>query len=66
MECVVLRFTIGFLRSDAEAFTECSKSNKEGLGIAGTYSYEIANMKPKKQGLWRRRGIQLLCTVEEE
>jgi ATP-dependent Clp protease adaptor protein ClpS len=39
----------------------------DGIGIAGVYSYEIANMKAEKaMNLARAQEYPLLCTVEEE
>ncbi len=38
-----------------------------GVGIAGIYSFEIANMKAEKaMNLARAQEYPLLCTVEEE
>jgi ATP-dependent Clp protease adaptor protein ClpS len=39
----------------------------DGIGIAGIYSFEIANMKAEKaMNLARVQEYPLLCTVEEE
>ena len=38
-----------------------------GIGVAGIYPYEIANMKSEKaMNLARAREYPLLCTVEED
>jgi len=67
MEFVVFVLLYVFNRSDAEAFTIMLKVHNEGIGIAGVYPYEIANMKSEKaMNLARSREYPLLCTVEEE
>jgi ATP-dependent Clp protease adaptor protein ClpS len=56
-----------FNRTDAEAFTIMLKVHTEGIGIAGIYPYEIANMKAQKaMNLAKAREFPFLCTVEEE
>jgi ATP-dependent Clp protease adaptor protein ClpS len=67
MEFVVFVLTHVFLRSTAEAFSIMLKVHHEGIGIAGVYSFEIANMKAEKaMNLARAQEYPLLCTVEEE
>lgn len=67
MEFVVFVLTHVFLRSTDEAFAIMLKVHHEGIGIAGTYSYEVANMKAEKaMNLARASEYPLLCTVEEE
>jgi ATP-dependent Clp protease adaptor protein ClpS len=67
MEFVVFVLQYVFNRSDAEAFTIMLKVHNEGLGVAGIYPFEIANMKSQKAiNLARAREYPLLCTVEEE
>jgi ATP-dependent Clp protease adaptor protein ClpS len=67
MEFVVFVLQYVFSRSDAEAFTIMLKVHNEGLGIAGIYPYEIAQMKSEKaMNLAKAREYPLLCTVEEE
>ena len=67
MEFVVFVLQYVFNRSDSEAFTIMLKVHNEGIGIAGVYPYEIANMKSEKaMNLARSREYPLLCTVEEE
>ena len=67
MEFVVFVLQSVFMRSDAEAFTVMLKVHNEGIGIAGIYSYEIANMKAEKaMNLAQAQEYPLLCTVEEE
>ncbi|MGB7068031.1 MAG: ATP-dependent Clp protease adaptor ClpS [Pyrinomonadaceae bacterium] len=67
MEFVVFILQYVFMRTDAEAFEIMMKVHNEGVGIAGVYSYEIAEMKSQKSiNLARAREYPLLCTVEEE
>jgi ATP-dependent Clp protease adaptor protein ClpS len=67
MEFVVFILSQVFLRSDAEAFAIMFQVHHEGIGIAGVYSFEIANMKAEKaMNLARAQEYPLLCTVEEE
>ncbi|CAN5721569.1 hypothetical protein BH20ACI4_BH20ACI4_00450 [soil metagenome] len=67
MDFVVFILRHVFLRSDVEAFTIMFKVHNEGIGIAGTYTYEIATMKAEKAiNLARASEFPLLCTVEEE
>lgn len=67
MEFVVFVLEYVFMRTDAEAFTIMLKVHNEGMGIAGIYPYEIANMKSQKaMNLAKSREYPLLCTVEEE
>ena len=67
MEFVVFILSQVFLRSNDEAFSIMLKVHHEGIGIAGVYSFEIANMKAEKaMNLARAHEYPLLCTVEEE
>jgi ATP-dependent Clp protease adaptor protein ClpS len=67
MEFVVFVLQYVFNREDIDAFTIMLKVHNEGVGIAGIYPYEVANMKAEKaMNLARAREYPLLCTVEEE
>ena len=67
MDFVVFILKHVFKRTDAEAFTIMLKVHNEGIGIAGTYAYEIATMKSQKAiNLAKASEYPLLCTVEEE
>jgi len=67
MEFVVFVLEYVFMRSETEAFTIMLKVHNEGLGVAGVYPYEVANMKSEKaMNLAKSREFPLLCTVEEE
>ena len=66
-EFVVFILQHVFLRPDAEAFMIMLKVHNEGIGIAGIYSFEVANMKAEKaMNLSKAHEYPLLCTVEEE
>ena len=67
MEFVIFVLQYVFNREDAEAFSIMLKVHNEGMGIAGIYPYEIANVKCNKaMNLAKAREYPLLCTVEEE
>lgn len=67
MEFVVFILKHVFMRSDAEAITVMLKVHNEGVGVAGVYPFEVANMKAEKaMNLSRANEYPLLCTVEEE
>lgn len=67
MDFVVFVLEYVFMRSSSEAFSIMLKVHNEGVGLAGVYPYEVANMKAEKaMNLARAREYPLLCTVEEE
>jgi len=67
MEFVVFVLEYVFMKSSLDAFTIMLKVHNEGIGLAGVYPYEVANMKAEKaMNLARSREYPLLCTVEEE
>lgn len=67
MEFVVFILVHVFKRSEPEAFAIMLKVHNEGIGLAGVYPFEIANMKSEKaMNLARAHEYPLLCTVEEE
>lgn len=67
MEFVVFVLLTVFHKTEADAFYIMLKVHQEGVGIAGIYTYEIANMKAEKtMSLARSHEFPLLCTVEEE
>ena len=67
MEFVVFILQQVFLRSDAEAFSIMLKVHNEGIGLAGVYPFEIANMKAEKaMNISKAHEYPLLCTVEED
>lgn len=67
MEFVVYVLQVVFRKDIAEAFVIMMKVHEEGIGIAGVYTYEVANMKAEKaMNLSRAQEFPLLFTVEEE
>ena len=67
MEFVVYVLKTVFHRSDTEAFSVMMKVHNEGVGVAGIYTYEVAQMKAEKaMNLARVEEFPFLCTVEEE
>jgi ATP-dependent Clp protease adaptor protein ClpS len=67
MEFVVEVLKRVFGKSDAEAFRVMWAVHTQGLGVAGVYTYEIAEMKVEKvTQMARAQEFPLLCTVEEE
>lgn len=67
MEFVVFVLEYVFMRSSLDAFSIMLKVHNEGIGLAGVYPYEVANMKAEKaMNLAKAREYPLLCTVEED
>lgn len=67
MEFVVFVLEHVFKRTEAEAFVIMMKVHNEGVGVAGIYPYEVAQMKSEKaMNLARAREFPFLCTVEQE
>jgi ATP-dependent Clp protease adaptor protein ClpS len=66
MEFVVLILLTVFGRTESDAFDLMLRVHREGVGIAGLYTYEIAEMKVEKvHSLARANEFPLLCTIEE-
>ena len=66
MEFVVYVLQSIFGLPDAESFRIMLKVHVEGVGIAGIYTYEVAETKAAKVAeLARAHEYPLLCTVEE-
>ena len=67
MEFVVEVLKRVFGRTDAQAFRIMWAVHTQGVGCAGVYTYEIAEMKVEKvTQMAREQEFPLLCTVEEE
>src|SRR4028119_1652423 len=65
MEFVVYVLRTVFHKDEMEAFTIMMKVHQAGVGIAGVYTYEIAQMKAEKaMDLARTNEYPLLCTIE--
>jgi ATP-dependent Clp protease adaptor protein ClpS len=66
MEFVVYVLQNIFQRSETEAVRVMLQVHLEGTGVAGVYTYEIAEMKVSKVSeLARAHEFPLLCTIEE-
>lgn len=67
MDFVVFVLQHVFQRSESDALRIMLHVHNQGVGVAGTYTYEVAEMKAAKViTLAREREFPLLCTVEEE
>ena len=67
MEFVVFILRTVFHRSESEAYVVMMKVHEAGIGIAGIFTFEVANMKAEKaMNISRAQEYPLLCTVEEE
>lgn len=67
MDFVIFILKHVFLKGDIEAISIMLKVHNDGIGIAGVYPYEIANMKAEKaMNLSKAHEFPLLCTIEEE
>src|ERR687883_1334229 len=66
MEFVVYVLQSVFAQPEEEAFRIMLKVHLEGVGVAGVYTYEVAETKAAKvTELARAHEYPLLCTVEE-
>ena len=66
MEFVVFILQSVFERSEADAVTIMLNVHRQGIGLAGLYTYEIAEMKVAKVAqLAEANEFPLLCTFEE-
>ncbi len=67
MDFVVFILESVFQKSPPDAFRIMMQVHLEGTGVAGVYTYEIAEMKVDKvTRLARENEYPLLCTMEEE
>ncbi len=67
MEFVVYVLRNVFHRSESDSVLIMLKVHNEGVGIAGVYTLEVANMKAEKaMNLAQAHEYPLPCTVEEE
>ena len=66
MEFVVFVLQSIFGRGESDAIHIMLKVHNEGVGVAGLYTYEIAEVKVEKvTALARANEFPLLCTMEE-
>ena len=67
MEFVVHVLQIVFQRAEADAFKIMLQVHTQGVGVAGVYTFEIAEMKAAKATrLAQASEYPLLCTVEKD
>ena len=67
MEFVVHVLETVFQKSEGDAFHIMWAVHTQGLGVAGVYTYEVAEMKVERvTQLARAAEYPLLCTMEEE
>jgi ATP-dependent Clp protease adaptor protein ClpS len=67
MEFVVEVLKRVFGKTDGDAFQVMWAVHTQGVGCAGVYTYEIAEMKVERvTQMARAQEFPLLCTVEEE
>jgi ATP-dependent Clp protease adaptor protein ClpS len=67
MEFVVEVLRSVFGKSEADAFRVMWAVHTQGIGCAGVYTYEVAEMKVERvTQMAREQEFPLLCTVEEE
>jgi ATP-dependent Clp protease adaptor protein ClpS len=67
MEFVVLILKSIFNKGQEEATVIMMNVHQQGVGIAGVYTYEVAEAKIDKViSMARESGFPLLCTMEED
>jgi ATP-dependent Clp protease adaptor protein ClpS len=67
MEFVVHVLQSVFQKQEAEAFRIMWAVHTQGLGVAGVYTHEVAEMKVERvTQMARAAEYPLLCTMEEE
>ena len=67
MEFVVAVLQTVFHKSEADAVHIMLAVHQQGVGVAGVYTYEIAEAKVQKvTEIARAKEFPLLCTLEEE
>ncbi|HZS48310.1 MAG TPA: ATP-dependent Clp protease adaptor ClpS [Blastocatellia bacterium] len=67
MEFVIFVLRTVFQKSEAEAFKIMLNVHMQGVGVAGVYTYEIAESKAAKViDLARQHEFPLLSSIEEE
>ena len=66
MEFVVYVLETVFQKTDSDAVRIMLNVHNEGVGVAGVYTYEVAEMKCERvMQMARAQEYPLLCTLEE-
>jgi ATP-dependent Clp protease adaptor protein ClpS len=66
MEFVVYVLETVFQKTDSDAVRIMLNVHNEGVGVAGVYTYEVAEMKCERVlQMARAQEYPLLCTLEE-
>ena len=66
MEFVVLVLESVFQKTDSDAVRIMLNVHNDGVGVAGVYTYEVAEMKCERvTQMARAQEYPLLCTMEE-
>ncbi|MFN7946956.1 MAG: ATP-dependent Clp protease adapter ClpS [Blastocatellia bacterium] len=67
MDFVIFVLVSVFHKSETDAFRIMMAVHQQGIGVAGVFTYEIAEAKVEKvHSLARASEYPLLCTMEEE
>ena len=67
MDFVVLVLRAVFHRAETDAIRIMLQVHKQGVGVAGIYTYEVAEEKVSKaMSLAREHEFPLLCTMQED
>jgi ATP-dependent Clp protease adaptor protein ClpS len=67
MEFVVYVLSTVFQKSEADAFRVMLQVHTQGIGVAGVYTYEVAEMKVERvTQLARAAEYPLMCSLEED
>src|SRR3954454_16285133 len=67
MEFVVFILQTVFNHGESEAIRVMLNVHRQGIGLAGVFTYEVAEMKiDKVTSLARANEFPLLCTMEED
>jgi ATP-dependent Clp protease adaptor protein ClpS len=67
MEFVVFILQTVFNHGESEAIQIMLNVHKQGIGLAGVYTYEVAEMKVEKvMSIAQASEFPLLCTMEED
>lgn len=67
MEFVIFVLQTVFNHGESEALQIMLNVHRQGIGLAGVYTYEVAEMKVDRvMGLAQANEFPLMCTMEED